>query len=186
MSRFPIEAVRSHIDDQKNGKRIFARDCPEYDLRLPTGDLLVVVPCHFKSKYGGNSPEAVAKRTLEARTAHAIARSAEARTPYVLVGGDFNDIPSSNPLKPLFTKGFRDASAHPTYPKSRPDTYNTGLASHKIDYLVASKALDATLDQTDIERRGSYHPNTWTPFDTVTSATTSASDHHLLWARYDL
>jgi hypothetical protein len=33
---------------------------------------------------------------------------------------------------------------------------------------------------------GSYHPSTWTPFDTVTKASDEASDHHLVWADLDL
>jgi len=34
MSRFPIDTMRSHVDDLKNGNRIFSRDCPEYEITL--------------------------------------------------------------------------------------------------------------------------------------------------------
>ena len=44
----------------------------------------------------------------------------------------------------------------------------------------------AGLQLTGIERRGSYHPNTWQPFDTVTSKRDEASDHHLVWADFSL
>ncbi len=76
--------------------------------------------------------------------------------------------------------------SHPSYPKDRPGTYNTGTAGNKIDYLIMSPALQATLQQTGIERRGSYHPNTWAPFDTVKSKSDEASDHHLLWADFEI
>jgi hypothetical protein len=46
---------------------------------------------------------------------------------------------------------------------------------------LQTKLLDA-----GIERRGSYHPRTWEPFDTVNSKTDEASDHHLIWADFDL
>jgi hypothetical protein len=48
-----------------------------------------------------------------------------------------------------------------------------------------SPTLRARLQDTGIERRGSYHPHTWTPFDTVTKASEEASDHHLVWADFD-
>jgi hypothetical protein len=51
LSRFPIVEIRSHIDDPgANGEKIFSRDCPEYDVMLATGDRIVVVPNHLKSK----------------------------------------------------------------------------------------------------------------------------------------
>jgi len=37
MSRFPIGTMRSHVDDLKDGHLIFSRDCPEYEIALPTG-----------------------------------------------------------------------------------------------------------------------------------------------------
>ena len=44
LSRYPIAEIRSHVDDlASNGKRLFSRDCPEYDIILPTGDCLVLI-----------------------------------------------------------------------------------------------------------------------------------------------
>jgi hypothetical protein len=74
------------------------------------------------------------------------------------------------------------ARIHPDYPKSRPGTFGTGIKSQKLNYLILSPALQASLEAVGIDRHGSYHPHTWTPFDTVSSASKEASDHHLLWA----
>ena len=49
-----------------------------------------------------------------------------------------------------------------------------------------SPALRAKLEDVGIERRGSFHPNTFPVFDTVTSAKVEASDHHLVFADFDL
>jgi len=65
-------------------------------------------------------------------------------------------------------------------------TTASGLASHELDYLIHSPQLWTKLKTTGIERRGSYHPATWTPFDTETDASEDASDHHLVWAEIDL
>jgi endonuclease/exonuclease/phosphatase family metal-dependent hydrolase len=188
LSRYPIDTVRSHVDDRDAaGARVFSRDCPEYAIVLPGGRRLVVLPNHFKSKRGGNDDATRLRRRLQAQTAATIARRAvQAGSPLVLLGGDLNDTPDSDTLAPLRAHGFRDVQSHPSYPTDRPGTYGTGRAAEKIDYLVMSPQLRRRLVGTGIERRGSYHPRTWKPFDTVTRAADQASDHHLLWADFAL
>jgi endonuclease/exonuclease/phosphatase family metal-dependent hydrolase len=192
LSRHPIESMRSHVDDRDAaGNRIFSRDCPAFTIALPAGPdgdtkRLVVLANHFKSKRGGDNPADQALRRRQAERAHAIARAAETTTPLVLIAGDLNDTPDSAPLAPLWADGYSDVITHPDYPQDRPGTYETGLASHKFDYLIMSPALRAKLETTGIERRGSYHPRTWEPFDTVERAADEASDHHLVWADFDL
>jgi endonuclease/exonuclease/phosphatase family metal-dependent hydrolase len=186
-SRFPIEQMRSHVSDGADeGSEIFSRDCPEYDVILNGGARLVVIPNHFKSKRNGDSAEAIARRTRQATRAGEIARAALDRSPLVVIGGDLNDTPDSDPLQPVFADGFKDVSIHASYPKDRPGTYGTGLASGKIDYLIMSPQLQGKLKTAGVERRGSYHPGTWKPFDTVTSKVTAASDHHLIFGEFDL
>jgi endonuclease/exonuclease/phosphatase family metal-dependent hydrolase len=186
LGQFPIIEIRSHVDDlDAEGNRLFSRDCPEYDIMLPSGERLVLIPNHLKSKRNGDDQATQNRREAQAQMAHNIAVKALTRSPFVLLGGDFNDIPSSQPLMPLFTDGFEDVQNHSNYPRDRPGTYDTGLASHKLDYLIMSPQLRTKLHDTGIERRGSYHPRTWEPFDTVTKTSEEASDHHLLWADFN-
>jgi hypothetical protein len=187
LSLHPIAEMRSHVDDLgANGMPIFSRDCPEYDVLLPGGERIVIIPNHFKSKRNGNDIDSQERRRAQALRAHEIGKSALDRTPLVLLGGDLNDNPQSGILDDLFDDGFNDVSVHPNYPTDRPGTFDTGLANNKIDYLIMSPALQATLQDTGIERRGSYHPRTWTPFDTVNGKADEASDHHLIWADFNL
>jgi len=187
MSRYPISGMRSHVDDTNpSGERTFSRDCPEYVVELPDDHRVVVIPNHFKSKRGGDSPAVKARRLAQASSASAIAKAALAISPYVLLGGDLNDTPTSETLRPLFLDGFEDVQTHPSYPQDRPGTYDTGTARNKIDYLITSAPLRNGLRAAGIERRGSYHPNTWTPFDTVKRKADEASDHHLVWADFSL
>jgi endonuclease/exonuclease/phosphatase family metal-dependent hydrolase len=186
LSQFPIVEIRSHVDDPApNGGRLFSRDCPEFDIILPTGERIIVVPNHLKSKRNGNDQASQERREAQAQRAHEIVLAALTRSSLVLLGGDLNDTPGSPPLASLFADGFEDVMSHPNYPTDRPGTYETGLPSHKLDYLIMSPQLRARLRDTGIERRGSYHPHTWTPFDTVTNASEEASDHHLVWANFD-
>jgi endonuclease/exonuclease/phosphatase family metal-dependent hydrolase len=185
LSRFPISGVRSHVDDMYDEQVLFPRDCPEYAIALPNGETLVVCPNHFSSKRGGNTSAVQARRLAQGTQAAAIARRAEAEvSPYVLLGGDLNDTPDSAALAPILSGNWRDIQDHPSYPTDRPGTYGTGNASDKIDYLVMSPALQDHLVSTGIERRGSWHPNTWASFDTVTGKNNEASDHHLIWADF--
>jgi endonuclease/exonuclease/phosphatase family metal-dependent hydrolase len=182
LSRFPIETVRSHVDDPIGSEsKTFSRDCPEFDVLLPGGARLVVMPNHFKSKRNGNDQQSQDQRRAQAERAKDIADAALARSPLVVVGGDLNDTPDSVALASLFADGFHDVIDHADYPQDRPGTYKTGLASAKLDYLICSPALWATVQTCGIERRGSYHPGTWAPFDTVTKAADEASDHHCVW-----
>ncbi|HLP94759.1 MAG TPA: endonuclease/exonuclease/phosphatase family protein [Saprospiraceae bacterium] len=187
MSKFPIIEIRSHVDDvNPEGNKIFSRDCPEYDLLLPDGSVLVVIPNHFKSKRNGNDQESENRRIAQGRRAHEIAFNALQRSPYVLIAGDLNDTPNSATLAELLKNGFEDVQSHPSYPADRPGTFGTGTAGNKIDYLIMSPALRQKLQHTGIERRGTYHPNIWEPLPTVTSSVENASDHHLIWGEFDL
>jgi endonuclease/exonuclease/phosphatase family metal-dependent hydrolase len=186
LSRFPIAEIRSHVDDlAANGRPLFSRDCPEFDIILPSGERLIVIPNHLKSKRNGDDRTSQARRQAQAQRAHAIALAALVRSPFVLVGGDLNDTPTSTALASLFTDGFQDVMSHPSYPTDRPGTFQTGRPHQKLDYLLMSPQLRTKLRDTGIERRGSYHPSVWTPFDTVTKAVEEASDHHLVWADFD-
>lgn len=187
MSRYPIASITSHIDDvNAKGNKIFSRDCPEYVIELPNDKSIVVLPNHFKSKRGGDTPAGKARRAGQATRASEIAQAALAHTPYVLLAGDLNDTPTSPELAAVFDNGFTDVMDHPTYPTDRPGTFGTGLANNKIDYLIMSPTLAGTLQTTGIERRGSYHPQTWEPFDTVRNKKQEASDHQCVWAEFDL
>jgi predicted extracellular nuclease len=187
LSRHPIESVRPHVDDRNpNGERTFSRDCPEYDVILPDGTRLIVLPNHFKSKRNGDDDTSKKRRTAQANRAHDIATAALTRSPYVLIAGDLNDTPDSTTLPSLFSTGFHDVQDHADYPTDRPGTYGTGLKSGKFDYLIASPSLWNTVQGCGIERSGSYHPNLWPSFDTVTKTSEEASDHHCVWMDVNL
>src|SRR4029077_15482049 len=94
--------MRSHVDDEKDGKRIFSRDCAEYHIRTPAKHKLIVMVDHFKSKGFGSQAESSAKRRLQAERAAAIYRKLRDNgARQVAPVGDFNDPPDSEPLAPL-------------------------------------------------------------------------------------
>jgi hypothetical protein len=53
---FELVRIRSHIDDRDSDGVIFSRDCPEYTVKTPSGQTLVLLVNHLKSKgYGTNT-----------------------------------------------------------------------------------------------------------------------------------
>jgi hypothetical protein len=78
--------------------------------------------------------------------------------------------------------GFEDIQVKFNYPNAWPDTFATGTASNKIDYLLMPPFPIPKLMDCGIERRGIYAPNPWEPFSEVTSRKVEASDHHVLFA----
>ena len=63
----------------------------------------------------------------------------------------------------------------------RPGTYGSGAKSNKIDYILLSSALWATVSAVGVERRGVWAPRTFPHFPEIGSAVEAASDHPAVW-----
>jgi len=190
-SDFPIQLMRSHVDDcDAAGKSIFSRDCPEYDVRLPNGQSLWVLPNHFKSKGYGSPADNDARRKLQAQRVVEIYQSLlEAGEQYIAIVGDLNDTLNSGPLQPLHEEGLHDISEHPSFDDGGyPGTYGSCTASNKIDYLLLSPALFAKVTGGGIFRKGMWpgvRQKKWEVFAELTGEGQAASDHGCIWADFD-
>jgi predicted extracellular nuclease len=71
MSRagYEIIGIRSQVDDMDEQGRVFSRDCREFTVTTPTGERLIVLVNHLKSK--GNGAAAYGS----ARLAYSLSRS---------------------------------------------------------------------------------------------------------------
>ncbi|MEW2395894.1 endonuclease/exonuclease/phosphatase family protein [Streptomyces sp. NPDC046862] len=186
LSRHPITSVRPHIfdpDPERPGEHLFSRDCPEFEIQL-NGTPLVLLGNHLKSK----SNDDPVLRLAQAKRVAEIYEAARERTPYVMVAGDLNDHPESEPIALLLDTGLRDAMSHPAY-RGVPGTYAPcDKAEHKIDYLLFPPPLWHRVQHVGLETRGIF----WTPppeikhFDEVNSKVNAASDHAALYADLDL
>lgn len=190
MSRqaFLIESMRSHVDDEDGTSVIFSRDCPEYLFALPNGIRLLVLVNHLKSKGYGSPAASDARRTRQATRVRAIYdQRRQAGIQHIAIIGDFNDTPTSAPMAPLLQQGsdLQDVSQHVNYQgDGRPGTYGNGTASGKLDYILLSPALWATVQQAGVERHGVWggtHGTLWNIFPEMKTAKDAASDHAALW-----
>ncbi|MFH0518321.1 endonuclease/exonuclease/phosphatase family protein [Streptomyces sp. M41] len=186
LSRHPITSVRPHIfdpDPDRPGEHLFSRDCPEFEIQV-NGTPLVLLGNHLKSK----SNDDPLLRLAQAKRVAEIYEAARERTPHVVVAGDLNDHPESEPLDALLDTGLRDVMSHSAY-GGPPGTFAPcDTADRKIDYLLLPPQLWHRVQHVGLETRGIF----WNPppeikrFEEVTSKVTAASDHAALYADLDL
>lgn len=194
MSRngFTLDSIRSHVDDQESGNRIFSRDCAEYQFTTPANHRLVVLVNHFKSKGFGSQTSNNKKRKLQAQRVKAIYQSLrDGGASNVAVVGDFNDTPDSDPLASLLQDtDLKDIAQHPAFDdQGRPGTFGNGTKANKIDYILLSPALFAKVTGGSIFRMGVWGGTNGTlfpHFPEITKAAEAASDHAAIIADIDL
>jgi len=191
-AEYPLVAQRSHVDDTDAHGRVFSRDCPEYHFRTPAGGRLAVLVNHFKSKgYGGKFASDAIRRRQAHRVADIYRGLVAEGIADVVVLGDLNDTPTSDPLAPLLCDtDLRDISSHPAFDDSgRPGTYGYCTARNKLDYVLLSPPLFARATGGGIFRKGVWggrRGTLWPIYDTMTRAVHAGSDHAAIYADIDL
>jgi endonuclease/exonuclease/phosphatase family metal-dependent hydrolase len=186
---YEIVSIRTHVFDEDTHGRIFSRDCAEYEVSAPGGQRLWILVNHLKSKGYGSQVDNDAKRKRQAVRIRAIVdRHRDAGEEYIVVLGDFNDIPTSEPLEPLLGQGsfLKDIREHPAFVDGgRPGTYGNCTASEQFDYLLLSPALFDRVIAGSYDRRGMWggkNGDLWPHLGEVKSLKDAASDHAAVWA----
>jgi endonuclease/exonuclease/phosphatase family metal-dependent hydrolase len=185
---YDVESMRSHVDDVVAGETVFSRDCPEYEVLLPSGKRLLVLVNHFKSKGFGSQATSDAKRRKQASRVRKIydeRRAAGAN--FVAVIGDLNDTPDSKPLDPLLKNGsdLRDVGTFAGFDDGgRPGTFGNATAGQKIDYVLLSPALFAKVTAAGVFRMGAWggtKGTLWPHYPEMSEKIHAASDHAAIW-----
>lgn len=170
LSKFPIDSVTTHVDDQLAGKYIFSRDCLEVRVHVKKAVTLTLLINHFKSKLAlGKTQEAIAderkranaRRALQAQTVQKIVKarfSGDAfKTEYFAVLGDLNDTPLATELAPLCRQaGLVDALSRVPTEERWTHYWKAKNSVSQLDHLLLSPALAARLTEggVSLERRG--------------------------------
>lgn len=139
LSRIPVREVISHADhdlpehpDVSPGYK-FSRDCLE--VRLETEPPLIVLITHLKSSRG-NEKRSAAKRRVQSEGLVEIVKSIDSEAEAILLMGDFNDVPESWSLEPLFTTLSDPFEGIPAKERATHRFRNEGSP---IDHILADK-----------------------------------------------
>ena len=212
MMRSHVHDLPRDIDDDELGgdilpedlpaeEPVFSRDCPEYAVSTLAGEVIWVIPNHFKSKFGGNDQRSIDKRKAQAIFTRVIYQRLRADGhDNIVVLGDLNDTPDSEPLQPLLANSdLRDVSEHELFDtgefKGREGTGERGIGTYrlgndgdKIDYLLLSPSLFNRVTAAGLFRKGAWpgsRPPRWTIYPELTEKVHVASDHHVIWVEID-
>ncbi len=175
LSKYPIDSVVSHKDDAftLNGTQgpnyYFARDCPEIHIQF-NGRKMVFLGSHLKAK----SNDDPVKRLAEAQHTRAIANSLAKADPTraIVILGDFNDTPGSQPYLAVVGEGaslFTDVSL--SIPMADRWSYNYQGKLELIDYQIVNPVLGPMIDTKSVAIRHSANVD-------------NASDHSPMIATY--
>lgn len=196
-SRFPLGGIWTHMFDGTNTSKTFSRDCPEYEVHLPSDERLFVLCNHLKSKGYGSQDTSNARRKRQAKAIAEILQDYDLKKDLVVVAGDLNDTPKSDPLKPLMkVNNLYDVLdlQFSTQSKKRWTYHYNDF--EQIDYILVSKPLRDRFIKAGVERRGMYDLKNLThsdptianetQYNTVTHWTNAASDHGAVWADFTM
>ena len=197
LSRFPIKNLRTHIFDKEkplSKSFIFSGDCLEVEPEIAAGKSLFILCNHFKSKgYSASQADADKRRKIQANRVKDILKSNyNLNTDMVVVLGDFNDTPDSNPLKDLLATPnlFDVLKLKFGYDIEKTYTYYF-KKKLQIDYILISKPLKDLFKDAGVERRGMFELDTLSNgaeqrFDTITASSNAASDHAAVWVDFNI
>jgi endonuclease/exonuclease/phosphatase family metal-dependent hydrolase len=185
---FDIKSIVSHVDDTDDQGKVFSRDCVEYEITIRSGNKLLVLVNHFKSKGYGSQQGNDAKRKRQAKRVREIyEKRLNEGFEFIAIAGDLNDTPDREPLKPLLGDGSNliDIMQHPKFTgDGREGTHGNGGKDGKLDYILMSPKLASKVQTGGIERRGVWggkNGDLFPHFPEIETAKDAASDHAALW-----
>ncbi|HEY0636904.1 MAG TPA: endonuclease/exonuclease/phosphatase family protein [Pseudonocardiaceae bacterium] len=200
-----VRWVRSHVDvpdPLRPGRPLFSRDCPLYQLRLPSGADLFLLLNHFKSQsFAGGDPDPLRRRQSTAVRGLYDALRAEGAE-HIAVLGDLNKgpdrhDPSLHPtLEPLLGNDspLVDGYSLPDFGIGpRPGSFQSCGLAERLDYILLSPELAAKATGGGVHRTGLWGnpknkkpPARWPVYPEITAARHAASDHAAVWVDLDL
>jgi predicted extracellular nuclease len=111
---------------------------------------------------------------------------------YVVVAGDMNDTPDSDPMSPLLSVPnlFDVLELQFGADMEQRWTYRYNGQNNQIDYILVSKPLKDAFAEAGVERRGIWGIKSVIPslhsFESVDRKVHAASDHGGVWAEFNL
>ena len=185
-NNFEIQSIRSNVDTTDATGSVFSRDCPQYEIRTPTGNVVHVLVNHFKSQSGGGGT----KRQRQAAEVRRIVDRLVAQGQHVIVLGDLNEGPAAVGAQAANLRGLFDNNSPlvdcyglPNFQLgNRLGTFNACGIRNRLDHLLISQSLQPAFVGGGIFREGLWgtrvsRPTAWVTYPQMTRSSEQASDH---------
>lgn len=192
---FEIESIRSNVDTEDAIGTVFSRDCPQYEIHMPSGTVVHVLVNHFKSQSGGGGP----KRRRQAAEVRRIVDGLVAQGQHVVVLGDLNEGPATagsqaDNLRELFDNNspLVDCYALPGFQVGdRLGTFDSCGLRNRFDYIMISQSLQPNFKGGGVFRKGLWgsrvtRPTAWITYPDITKSSEQASDHAAVFVDLDI
>ncbi len=189
-----IVTAKTNIFAEDAEGTIFSRDCLEVELRTASGKIIYVLVNHFKAKDRSPKKSDARRKRQSTEVSRILRERYNLKKDLVVVAGDLNDEPDSDPISPLVaTPDLFDVMDLEGIPESDRWTYFYGVKKsyNTIDYLFVSRPLKKLFKSAGLERRGMHNLAELTngeqkPFKGIDNWRLAASDHASVWADFDL
>ena len=194
-ANFEIDTIISNVDTIDGVGTVFSRDCPQYEIRTPTGVTIHVLVNHFKSQSGGGGD----KRQRQASEVRRIVDRLVGQGRHVIVLGDLNEGPTAVGTQAAnFSALFENASllvdcySLPGMDLgNRPGTFDSCGIRNRLDYILISQSLVPLFAGGRIFRRGLWgtrvtRPTNWATYPDMMESSQQASDHAAIYIDLDL
>lgn len=185
-SGFDITSIRSNVDTADTSGQVFDRDCPQYEVRTPSGTNVHVLVNHFKSQSGGGGD----KRKRQAKKVREIVDGLVQQGERIVVLGDLNEGPTTGGtqapnLVSLYDNNspLVDCYSLPGFNVgNRPGTFDSCGLRDRLDYIFISKSLQPFFTGGALFRKGLWgsrvtRPTNWDTYPEMTTSVEQASDH---------
>jgi endonuclease/exonuclease/phosphatase family metal-dependent hydrolase len=192
---FKIESICSNVDAKDAIGTVFSRDCPQYNVRTPSGATVHVLVNHFKSQSGGGGD----KRKRQAAEVRRIVDGLVQQGEHVVVLGDLNEGPTAGGtqapnLVSLYdnNSSLVDCYSLPGFDVgNRPGSFDSCGLSNRLDYIFISKSLQPSFTGGALFRKGLWggrvtRPTNWDTYPEMTTSVEQASDHAAAFIDLDI
>jgi hypothetical protein len=192
--QFPIITAKTNVFARDNLGTIFSRDCLEIEIAASAKKRIHLLVNHFKAKDRTPTESNRKRKRQSVEVSRILRQRYDLKSDFVIVAGDLNDEPDSDPIAPLTaTPNLLNIWDLVGRPEADRWTYYYGADKqfNKIDYLFVSKAPSGKVKEAGIERRGMFDLAKLTngkekSFPGLDNWKLAGSDHAAVWADFDI
>ncbi len=195
----PIGTITSNVDVMDGDDPVFSRDCPQYQVTTPSGNLLHLLVNHFKSQTKDvTGDDGGKRRKKQAETVRAIVDRLVDAGKYVIVLGDLNEGPNpgfefAKNLRKLYEdeSPLVDCWSLAAFEQNgAPGSYRRSNLRNRLDYIFVSKNLVDRVQGGGVFRKGLWRDNQaaghWEMYPELTRPNDAASDHAMIYVDIDI